>query len=67
VSEEVDLLLTTVSGRAFYDRVSVKDVPLTTREKLTRRRWDLGGDLIHRVTVKSGVAEDEKGEDTDKT
>jgi DNA gyrase subunit A len=66
LKEEVNLLITTSSGRAFYDRIGLKEVPLSTRDRLTRRRWDLGEDTIHKVVIKSGDRGDEKGEDTDK-
>ncbi len=65
--EEVNLLITTSSGRAFYDRVSVKDLLLSTRDRLTKRRWDLGGDQIHKVVVKSEEKKDEEGKGADKT
>ncbi len=50
--ESVDLLIATREGKAFYDRVHIKDVPLAQRKHTAKRRWDLGEDRIKRVVVK---------------
>ncbi len=62
MGEEVDLLITTSSGRAFYDRVSVKEVATGGRAKATKVRWDLDQDQIHKVVIKSKETEHEEGE-----
>ncbi|NPB08671.1 MAG: DNA topoisomerase 4 subunit A [Aquificae bacterium] len=50
--EELELLITTEGGKAFYDRVNVKEVPLGTRKSVPRTRWKLGEDRIIKVVVK---------------
>ena len=66
LKDGVDLLITTSSGKAFYDRVSVSDKVPKGRDRLTRRRWDIGEDRINRVVVKSREGHEE-GEGPDKT
>ena len=50
--EELELLITTKEGKAFYDRINVKDIPLATRKSIPRTRWKLGEDEIVKVVVK---------------
>ncbi len=50
--EELELLITTKEGKAFYDKINVKDIPLTTRKSIPRTRWKLGEDEIVKVVVK---------------
>ncbi|WP_461830167.1 DNA gyrase/topoisomerase IV subunit A [Aquifex sp.] len=50
--EELEILITTKEGKAFYDKISTKDVPLATRKSIPRTRWKLGEDEIVKVVVK---------------
>ena len=50
--ESVDLLITTHTGNAFYDRIAIKDVPYLQRKHSPKKRWDMGEDRIKRVVVK---------------
>ena len=52
VKEEVELLITTKNGKAFYDRISQKDIPLSTKKSIPRTRWKLGEDEIIKVVIK---------------
>ena len=53
--EELELLITTKQGKAFYDRVTIKDIPLSTRKSIPRTRWKLGEDEIIKVVVKKQI------------
>ena len=52
LKEELELLITTKEGKAFYDRINVKDIPLATKKSIPRTRWKLGEDEIVKVVVK---------------
>ncbi len=67
IKEELEILITTLQGRTFYDRVRAQDIPLSKRDRLARPRWELEeGDQIRRVVVKSEVVNDEEGKNSDK-
>ncbi|NPA32326.1 MAG: DNA topoisomerase 4 subunit A [Aquificae bacterium] len=51
--EELELLITTQQGKAFYDKINQKELPLSTRKSPPRTRWKLGEDKIVRVVVKN--------------
>lgn len=51
--EELELLITTKEGKAFYDKISAKDIPLATKKSIPRTRWKLGEDEILKVVVKN--------------
>jgi len=53
--EELELLITTEGGKAFYDKVNVKEIPLGTRKSVPRTRWKLGEDRIIKVVVKKSL------------
>lgn len=66
LKERVELLITTKSGKAFYDRITAEDVPLSKRSGLARKRWDLEEeDEIHKIVVKSEGYGDEEGKGSD--
>ncbi len=66
IKEELEVLVSTKLGKAFYDRIRAGDVPLTKRDRLARPRWDLEeGDEIRRVVIKSEVKEDEESQNSD--
>ncbi len=66
LKERVELLITTKSGKAFYDRITAEDIPLSKRSGLTKRRWDLEeGDEIHKIVVKSEGYGDEEDKGAD--
>ncbi len=67
IKEDLELLITTKSGRAFYDRIKVDEIPLSTRSRLARERWKLGDDEIHKIVIKSERKTDEKGESVNNT
>ncbi len=50
--EELELLITTKQGKAFYDKLTLKEVPLGTRKSIPKTRWKLGEDEIVKVVVK---------------
>jgi DNA gyrase subunit A len=50
---ELDLLISTLSGKAFYDKIDISELPLSRRDQVERKRWDLGEDEIRRVVRKS--------------
>ncbi len=52
-NEELEILITTKAGKAFYDRINVKEVPLSKRQSIPRTRWKLGEDEIIKVVVKN--------------
>ena len=67
IKDELEILVSTKLGRAFYDRIKVDEIPLSKRDRLAKRRWTLEeGDEIRRIVIKSEVGSDEKSEDTDK-
>ncbi|NPB06546.1 MAG: DNA topoisomerase 4 subunit A [Aquificae bacterium] len=55
MNEELELLITTEQGKAFYDRVKASELPLGTRKSVPRTRWKLGDDRIVKVVVKGGA------------
>ncbi len=66
MKEELELLITTLKGKAFYDRFRAQDIPLSKRDRLAKQRWNLEeGDQIRRILVKSegDVDEESKGSD----
>ncbi len=66
IRDELDLLLTTKLGKAFYDRIRAEEIPLSRRDRLAKERWHLEeGDEIHKVVVKSEGQEDEESEGAD--
>jgi len=66
LKDEVELLITTLQGRAFYDRVKADDIPLSKRDRFARPRWELEeGDEIRRIVIKSEGKSDEEGEGSD--
>ncbi len=67
IKDELEILVSTKLGRAFYDRIKVDEIPLSKRDRLAKRHWTLEeGDEIRRIVIKSEVRSDEKSEDTDK-
>ncbi len=66
IKEELELLITTLQGRAFYDRIRAEDIPLSKRDRLAKPRWDLEeGDELRRIVIKSEGKADEEGESSD--
>jgi len=66
VREEVEVLISTKLGRAFYDKVRLEDIPLAKRDSLARPRWELGkDDEIRRIVIKSEVERDEEDKGSD--
>ncbi len=64
--EEMELLITTKSGKAFYDKLKPEEIPLSRRDRTAKKRWHLEeGDEIHRIVVKSERGENEKSKDSD--
>ncbi len=57
---EVSLLITTKKGKAFYEKIKVGDIPLATKDNLTRRRWKLEDDEIYKVLIKESKDEENK-------
>lgn len=53
VSKEVELLITTKEGKAFYDKISEDKIPLSMKKSIPRTRWKLGEDEIIRIVVKN--------------
>lgn len=53
ISKEVELLITTKEGKAFYDKISEDKISLSTKKSIPRTRWKLGGDEIIRIVVKN--------------
>jgi len=53
IKEEVELLITTKGGKAFYDKISQKEIPLSTKKSVPRTRWKLGEDEIMSVVIKA--------------
>jgi len=52
IKKEVELLITTKNGKAFYDRINQEDIPLSTKKSIPRTRWKLGDDEIIKVVIK---------------
>ncbi len=50
--ESIDILVTTEYGKAFYDRIFIKDIPLMQKKHIAKRRWDIQDDRIKKVVVK---------------
>ena len=63
IKDELEVLVSTKHGRAFYDRIRAEDIPLSKRDRLAKPRWELEeGDEIRRVVIKSEGKEDEESE-----
>ncbi len=58
VHEEVDLLISTKRGKAFYDKIDLSQVPLSRRDQVERTRWTMEEDEIRRVVRKSSKVEE---------
>lgn len=50
--EELELLIATKEGKTFSEKISAKEVPLSTKKSLPRTRWNLKEDEIVKVVVK---------------
>ena len=50
--EELELLIATKEGKTFSEKISVKEVPLSTKKSIPRTRWNLKEDEIVKVVVK---------------
>ncbi|RLJ71145.1 DNA gyrase subunit A [Hydrogenivirga caldilitoris] len=68
IKDELEVLITTKLGKAFYDRIKVDEVPLSKRDRLEKERWRLEeDDEIRRIVIKSERKSYEESEDSDKT
>jgi len=66
IKDELELLITTKLGKAFYDRIRAEDIPLSKRGRLAKDRWELDEeDEIRRIVIKSEGNSHEEGESSD--
>lgn len=49
MGEVVNVMVATLSGKVFYDKLEEKELPLGRVDGPAKKRWDIGEDKIHKV------------------